>query len=52
VSVIDTASNTVTATIPVGKQPGGIAVTPDGRHTYTSNNSESGSVSVIDTGSG
>ena len=30
VSVIDTATNTVVATIPVGIQPLGVAVTPDG----------------------
>ena len=30
VSVIDTATNTVTATIPVGDGPFGVAVTPDG----------------------
>ena len=30
VSVIDTATNTVVATIPVGAQPRGIAVTPNG----------------------
>ena len=30
VSVIDTATNTVTANVPVGLAPFGIAVTPDG----------------------
>src|SRR5262245_46069854 len=30
VSVIDTASNTVVATVPVGANPQGVAVTPDG----------------------
>ena len=30
VSVVATASNTVSATIPVGKAPFGVAVTPDG----------------------
>jgi YVTN family beta-propeller protein len=34
VSVIDTASNTVTATIPVGINPFGVAVTPDGSKVY------------------
>ena len=48
VSVINTADNTVVATIPVGACPEGVAVTPDGRHVYVPN-SDSGSVSVIDT---
>src|SRR5438128_7697869 len=30
VSVIDTATNTVVATIPVGQTPFGVAITPDG----------------------
>ena len=30
-SVIATATNTVTATIPVGREPYGVAVSPDGR---------------------
>lgn len=37
VSVIDTGTNTVTATIPVGSLhsgPSGLAITPDGRHVY------------------
>jgi YVTN family beta-propeller protein len=57
VSVIDTATNTLTATIPVGKQPFRVAVSPDGSKVYVTNtnlfgissNSGSGSVSVIDT---
>ena len=32
VSVIDTSKNTVVATIPVGGDPTGVAVTPDGTH--------------------
>ena len=48
VSVIDTASNTVTATIPVGDHPQAAAVTPDGHHAYVTN-SVSNNVSVIDT---
>ncbi|MGH3671038.1 MAG: YncE family protein [Pseudonocardiaceae bacterium] len=48
VSVIDTLSNTVIATIPVGSCPEGVAVTPDGRHVYVPNFA-SNSVSVIDT---
>ncbi len=48
VSVIDTATNAVITTIPVGSIPKGVAVTPNGRHAYVANSS-SGSVSVIDT---
>src|SRR6516225_2190272 len=47
VSVIDTATNKVTATIPVGAFPLGIAVTPDGGNVYVTN-SNSATVSVID----
>src|SRR5205809_261187 len=50
VSVIDTASNTVTATVPVGTFPNGVAVAPDGAHVYVANVLD-GTVSVIDTGS-
>ena len=32
VSVIDTATNTVVATVAVGSNPIGVAVTPDGKH--------------------
>jgi YVTN family beta-propeller protein len=48
VSVIDTATNTVTATIPVGSAPGGVAVTPDGTKVYVAN-AFSNTVSVIAT---
>jgi YVTN family beta-propeller protein len=49
VSVIDTATNMVAGTpIPVGSQPNGVAVTPDGKHAYVANVS-SANVSVIDT---
>ena len=34
VSVIDTSSNSVIATVPVGMSPAGIAPTPDGRFVY------------------
>lgn len=46
VSVIDTATNTVSATVPVS-DPAGIAVSPDGAHVYVSNYNGR-SVSVID----
>jgi YVTN family beta-propeller protein len=51
VSVIDTATNTVVATVPVGVQPEGVAVTPDGKHAYVTNFTglAIGTVSVIDT---
>ena len=48
VSVIDTATNTVVATVPVGKHPDGVAVSPDGKHAYVTNFA-SDSVSVIGT---
>jgi len=48
VSVIDTATNQVTATVNVGVQPDGVAVTPDGKKVYVGNNND-GTVSVIDT---
>ncbi len=48
VTVIDTATNTVTATVPVGSVPCGDAVTPDGSSVYVTN-SGSNTVSVIDT---
>ena len=34
VSVIDTTANTVIATIPVGSEPSGVAVSPDGSKVY------------------
>ena len=48
VSVIDTATNTVSATIPVGNVPVGVAVSPDGSKVYVAN-SASNTVSVINT---
>jgi YVTN family beta-propeller protein len=48
VSVIDTATNTVIATITVGSGPGGVAVTPDGSRLYITNSGNE-TVSVIDT---
>jgi YVTN family beta-propeller protein len=47
VSVIDTASDQVVATIPVGAAPWGVAVGPGGERVYVTN-SNSNSVSVID----
>ena len=46
--VIDTASNTVVATIPVGVGSSGVAITPDGTRAYVTNQI-SNTVSVIDT---
>lgn len=48
VSVIDTATNTVVAAIPVGNDPRGIAVNPAGTRVYVANFG-SDTVSVIDT---
>ncbi|HEX6731584.1 MAG TPA: hypothetical protein VF074_16280, partial [Pyrinomonadaceae bacterium] len=47
VSVIDTATNTIVAIVPVGS-PNGIAVSPDGALVYVTNLSNN-TVSVIDT---
>lgn len=47
VSVIDPAARAVVATIAVGAQPNGVAVTPDGQRVYVSNFRDD-SVSVID----
>jgi YVTN family beta-propeller protein len=50
VSVIDTATNTVSATIPVGRAPQGLAVAPDGNKVYVANFTlPTGEVSVIET---
>src|SRR5262249_48322979 len=48
VSIISTATNTVTTTVIVGNQPSGIAFTPNGAFAYVANFVGS-SVSVIDT---
>jgi YVTN family beta-propeller protein/cysteine-rich repeat protein len=48
VKVIDTATNTVTATIPAGASPYGVAIAPDGGKVYVANASGN-NVSVIDT---
>ena len=47
VSVIDTATNNVTAIIPVGNSPRGVAVTPDGKKVYVTNFFDD-TISVID----
>ena len=56
VSVIDTATNAVVATVPVGYSPDGMAVSPDGSRVYVVNTcgassscTGNGTVSVIDT---
>jgi YVTN family beta-propeller protein len=48
VSVIDTTNNTVVMTIPVGRKPFGVAVTPDDSKVYIANSGDD-TVSVIDT---
>src|SRR5437879_13304428 len=48
VSVLDIATNSVVATVPVGQLAQGVAVTPDGRSVYVTNYTTN-SVSVIDT---
>jgi YVTN family beta-propeller protein len=48
VSVIDTATNAIVATVPVGQRPWNMALTPDGKKLYVANG-RSGTVSVIDT---
>jgi YVTN family beta-propeller protein len=50
VSVLDTASNLVVATVTVGSEPLGAAVNPAGTRAYVTNQvAPAGSVSVIDT---
>lgn len=48
VAVVNTSTNTVVATVTVGNEPFGVAISPDGTSAYVANSS-SGSVSVIDT---
>jgi YVTN family beta-propeller protein len=48
VSVIDTSTNTVVTTVPVGIRPFGVAVNPAGTRAYVVN-TDSSNVSVIDT---
>src|SRR5258708_8406156 len=47
-SVINGQTNKVTATVPAGKAPEGVAVTPDHRHVYIADNG-SGRVSGLNT---
>jgi len=51
VSVINTGNNTLTATVPVGTEPFGVAVSPDGTTVYVTNTKygDKGTVSVINT---
>ncbi|HEV2989164.1 MAG TPA: YncE family protein [Candidatus Angelobacter sp.] len=48
VSVIDTSTNAVIATIPVGNFPAGVVFSPDGTRAYVANSGD-GTISVIDT---
>src|SRR5216684_4503527 len=50
VSVIDTTSNTVVATVSVGGSPLEVAITPDGTRVYVTNGTDN-TLSVIDTAS-
>ncbi len=47
VSIVDTATNAVAATIPVGGRAWGIALSPDGSKLYTANGA-SNDISVVD----
>jgi YVTN family beta-propeller protein len=52
VSVIDTSTNTVVATVPVGSEPLRLAVTPSRGYVYVANDTgaaPTGTVSVIKT---
>ncbi len=48
VSVIDTSTSTVVATIPIAAGPHGMVITPDGRRLFASSDGSS-TISVIDT---
>ncbi len=50
VSVIDTTSNTVVATVSVGGSPLEVAITPDGTRVYVTNGNDN-TVSVVDAAS-
>ena len=51
ISIIDTATDTVSGEIPAGKRPRGIAISPDGKTIYVSDQPTNG-VNVIDVGRG
>jgi YVTN family beta-propeller protein len=51
VTVVDLATLKPLRTVPVGKDPRGLGVTPDGRYLLTANQAD-GDVSVVDTESG
>jgi YVTN family beta-propeller protein len=46
--VLDTATNTIVAEVPVGKRPWNMALTPDGRKLYVACG-RSNAVAVVDT---
>ena len=48
IAVVDTRRRAITSTVPVGKDPYGAALTPDGLHVYSGNLGDN-SLSVIDT---
>lgn len=48
VTVIDTATRSVTHVIAVGPKPSGIAIAPNGRYAYVTSYESHGTVSVID----
>ena len=47
ISVINTETNTVTATLPVGDAPTSVAVLADGRRAYVTNLSN-GTITILD----
>ncbi|MFD0566016.1 PxKF domain-containing protein [Kitasatospora saccharophila] len=49
--MIETATNTVSATVPVGAGPGGVSVAPDGSRVYVAGQNDN-TVSVIDPATG
>ena len=48
ITVIDVATKTAVATIPVGKRPRGLGLSPDGRHLYAALGSED-AIAIVDT---
>ena len=49
--MIDAAASRIVATIPVGRRPWGVVLSPDGRRLYTANGLFD-DVSVVDTAAG